>query len=93
MRFTFPDVPRSGRDWWLVVTEGESDVCDDDPGHEVTATVTASLLRLTQVWRGDLTWAEALRSGSVEVSAPEAVRRALPGWFALSPFASVPRPA
>ncbi len=93
VRFTFSDVPRASRDWWLVVAAGEVDVCDDDPGHEVTATVNASLLRMTQVWRGDLTWSDALRSGSIEVSAPEGVRRAVPGWFALSPFASVPRQA
>ncbi len=91
---TFPDVraphPRS---WWLVIGGGEADVCDADPGHEVTVSLTADLRALTEVWRGDRSWAEALRSGRVRVHGPETVRRALPGWFTLSLFASVPRPA
>ncbi|MBY8870980.1 helix-turn-helix transcriptional regulator [Micromonospora sp. PLK6-60] len=92
VRFTFPDVPRGQRDWWLVIAGAEVDVCDVDPGHAVTATVTARLRGLIQVWRGDLTWSAALRDGAVQVSGPEPVRRALPGWFTLSAFATVPRP-
>ena len=55
--------------------------------------LTASLRRMVEVWRGDLDWRGALRSGAVEVHGPEALRRAMPRWFTLSAFASVPRPA
>jgi hypothetical protein len=48
---------------------------------------------MVEVWRGDLRWSDALRSSAVEVQGPEALRRALPSWFTLSAFASVPRPA
>ncbi|PPA59529.1 winged helix-turn-helix transcriptional regulator [Micromonospora chalcea] len=92
VRFRFRDVPAAQRDWWLVIAAGEADVCDIDPGHDVTVTVTADLRALVQVWMGDLGWAAALRGGAVEVSGPEALRRAAPGWFTLSPFAAVPRP-
>jgi DNA-binding HxlR family transcriptional regulator len=90
--FRFPDRPRAVRDWWLVIAGGDADVCDEDPGYPVAVTVTASLRRLIEVWRGDLAWAEALRSGGIEVAGPGELRRALPGWFTLSPFAAVPRP-
>ena len=33
------------------------------------------------------------RGGTIEVQGPAALRRAVPTWFTLSPFASVPRPA
>jgi DNA-binding HxlR family transcriptional regulator len=90
---TFPDLPAPHpRRWWLVIADGEADVCDEDPGHEVTVGLTADLRALVQVWRGDRSWAEALRTGQLQVHGPEAVRRALPGWFTLSLFASVPRP-
>ena len=75
-----------------MIAAGEADVCDIDPGHDVAVTVTADLRALVQVWMGDLGWAAALRGGAVEVSGPEALRRAAPGWFTLSPFAAVPRP-
>ncbi|MFI7302363.1 winged helix-turn-helix transcriptional regulator [Micromonospora aurantiaca] len=92
VRFRFRDVPTTQRDWWMVIAAGEADVCDIDPGHDVTVTVTADLRALVQVWMGDLEWAAALRGGAVEVAGPEALRRAAPGWFTLSPFAAVPRP-
>jgi DNA-binding HxlR family transcriptional regulator len=93
VQFRFPDVPATTRYWWLVITSDEADVCDADPGYPVALTITSSLRRLVEVWRGDLGWYDALRSGGVEVSGPEALRRAAPQWFTLSPFASVPRPA
>src|SRR5919201_610196 len=50
--FRFSGVPAGNRDWWLVICDGEADVCDADPGHEVAVTVTANLRALIQVWRG-----------------------------------------
>jgi hypothetical protein len=47
---------------------------------------------MVEVWRGDLGWTEALRSGALDVQGPEAARRALPQWLTLSTFAGVARP-
>ena len=93
VQFRFPDAPSDARDWWLVITRGEVDVCDVDPGHAVAVTVTASLRSMVNLWRGDLSWSKALRAGAVQVHGPEGLRRAVPGWFTLSSFAAVPRPA
>jgi len=93
VQFRFPDLPAKARDWWLVITPGEADVCDTDPGYPVAVTLTATLRHMTQIWRGDLSWPESLRAGVLEVHGQEELRRAAPGWFTLSPFASVPRPA
>lgn len=92
VHFRFPDVPAHLRDWWLVITVDDVDVCDIDPGHEVTVTVTASLRGLVKVWRGDVTWAQALRAGTIRLQGPTASCRALPSWFTLSTFAEIPRP-
>lgn len=91
VRFRFPDVPAPARDWWLVITPDDADVCDADPGHPVAVTVTADLRRLVEVWLGDVAWADALRTGGITLEGPETLRRAMPGWFTLSPFAAVPR--
>ena len=92
-QFTFPDIPAGARHWWLVITPDEADVCDADPGYPVAVAVTASLRHMTQIWRGDLTWTEALGSGLITIQGPETMRRALPRWFTLSAFAPVARPA
>jgi hypothetical protein len=92
VRFRFPDLPSDLRDWWLVITRGETDVCDADPGYDVAVTVTGGLRSMVEIWRGDVSWSQALRARAVEVQGPEAMRRAVPGWFTLSGFAAVPRP-
>jgi DNA-binding HxlR family transcriptional regulator len=84
--------PRASR-WWLVVAEGEADVCDFDPGHDVAGTVETSLRTLTNIWRGDVGWAHALLDGSVAVSGPADVRRAIPSWIGQGNSAAIPRPA
>jgi hypothetical protein len=55
--------------------------------------VTGSLRRLTEVWRGDVSWPDALRSDILAIHGPVALRQALTGWFTLSDFAPVTRPA
>jgi DNA-binding HxlR family transcriptional regulator len=92
VQFRFPDVPADVRDWWLVITAEEVDVCDADPGYPVAVTLTASLRRMIEIWRGDLKWSQAVKSGELDVQGPHTLRRAVSGWFNLSPFATVPRP-
>ena len=93
MHFAFRDVPGAVRDWWLIITGEGVDLCDADPGQAATVTLDTGLRTLTQVWRGDLTWTEALRSGALELHGAAQVRRAVPRWLRLSAFAPVPRPA
>jgi len=92
LAFRLDGVAAKASRWWLVVADGEADVCDFDPGHDVAATVETSLLTLTQIWRGDVDWSHALVDGSVTVSGPTEVRRALPSWIGQAPSAAVPRP-
>jgi DNA-binding HxlR family transcriptional regulator len=91
VQFSFHDVPAGLRDWWLVLTAREADVCDYDPGFPVSVTVSTSLRRMTEIWRGDITWTDALRSRTLSVDGPSALRRRMPEWFTLSTFAAVPR--
>ena len=93
LHFIFRDVPGAARDWWLVITSEGVDLCDTDPGQADTVTLDTGLRTLTKVWRGDLPWAEALRSGALELHGAAHVRRAVPRWLKLSAFAPVPRPA
>ncbi|WP_227466995.1 winged helix-turn-helix transcriptional regulator [Nocardioides lijunqiniae] len=88
----FDDVdPRAAR-WWIVVSGDEVDVCDYDPGFEVTATLHTGLRTLTRLWRGDLEWAQLLAGGGCRVDGPSAVRREIPRWLGRSTLAVVPRP-
>jgi len=98
IHFAFPGTPAHSRYWWLVIAAGQADVCDADPGFPVTITITitititAALRHMIQVWRGDLDWRTALRSGDITITGPEEPRRSAPRWFTLPAFATVKRP-
>ncbi len=85
--FRFNDVPAKIGNWWLVITAEEVDVCDFDPGYDVAVSVTGTLRRMVEIWRGDLGWSAAVRSGSIQLEGPERLRRAVPKWFPPSQFA------
>ncbi|GAA1512306.1 helix-turn-helix domain-containing protein [Dactylosporangium maewongense] len=91
IQFEFPAVAASLRNWWLVLTPTEADVCDADPGFDVAVHVTADLRSMVEVWLGDLDWSDALRSGAVTIQGPPDLRRDVPAWFKLISFAAVPR--
>lgn len=92
-QFTFNDVPKTHRHWWLVINPDEVDICDDDPGFDVDVAVETDLPTLTRIWRGDRAWADAARAGVLQMHGAEGMRRGLPQWLKLSAFATVPRPA
>lgn len=93
LRFRFTDQPPSTRNWWLVATREEVDVCSDDPGFDVRVAFESSLGTMVRLWRGDRTWREVLRSGDLLLEGDDQSRRAVTGWLRLSPLAKVPRPA
>ena len=86
-------MPGPAHDWWLVITNDGVDLCDFDPGDPVAATMETDLRTLTRVWRGDLTWQNALHSGGLQLHGSTQARRVVPHWLKLSAFAAVPRPA
>ncbi|MFI6431604.1 winged helix-turn-helix transcriptional regulator [Rhodococcus oryzae] len=90
--FEFDDVAaRAGR-WWLCVTGDEADVCDYDPGFEVTVTLATGLRTLIEVWRGDRSWEQALTSGLVTISGPSSAAREVPAWLGQMNLAATVRP-
>lgn len=93
VEFRLGGVAPTASRWWLVVSEGQADMCDFDPGYDVTATVDTTLRALTEIWRGDVSWARGLLDGSVAVSGAADARRAVPTWLGQGAAAAIPRPA
>ncbi len=93
IQFDMPDARRGERAWWLVVERGEVDLCRDDPGHELTLIVEASVRVLTDIWSGDRDPDEELRSGALRVQGARGDVRALWRWLGHSGFAPTRRQA
>ena len=60
--FEFPDAKKGMKYWWLVVQQGDVELCLEDTGHEVDLTINTSLRAMTQIWMGDY----SLESGAHE---------------------------
>jgi DNA-binding HxlR family transcriptional regulator len=93
LAITFRDLQGELRDWWLVLTPTEVDVCEHDPGFGIDVTLDTELRTFVRVWRGDIPWDDAVKAGRLQVRGLPALRRQVPGWFHLSYFSSVPRVA
>ncbi len=89
--FELSDVTPKAARWWLCVSGGEADICDYDPGFDVTVTVTAELRTLTEIWRGDTSWQQAIKDEQVELTGSSTAVRSVPGWLGQMQLASVPR--
>ena len=86
------DVAGRGGNWWIVATYEHVDLCESDPGYDVTVELVSTLRALTQLWLGDLSWPESVRSGAVRLGGSRPACAAVPRLLGQSSFAEAPRP-
>jgi DNA-binding HxlR family transcriptional regulator len=91
LAITFRELEGELRDWWLVLSRDEVDVCEHDPGFGNDVILDTELRTFVRVWRGDIGWDDAVRAHRLEVHGATALRRQVPSWFKLSHFSSVIR--
>lgn len=87
VNFRFHDAREGERLWWLVVEDGCADLCREDPGREVTLLVHSTVRALIEIWRGDITAQEALRSGQLRVEGAGHDAQSLWNWLGTGTFA------
>ncbi|WP_374300941.1 winged helix-turn-helix transcriptional regulator [Ferrovibrio sp.] len=69
--FRFRNVPSRDhklRQWWMILRDGEIDLCYTDMGFEVDLTVDADLLEFFRVVHGIKSLRQARRAGEVEIT-------------------------
>lgn len=87
--FEFSDYTSKFRRWWLVIKDGDVDVCLKDPGHDVDLHVLTDLKTLTGVWMGDLSLGQALRNKLITVTGDQAMKRNMSAWLGTNYYADV----
>lgn len=87
IHFRFRDAGARERRWWLVVENGEADLCRDDPGHELTLIVESTVRALTEIWTGDSEPRTELTAGRLRVAGAGRDVRDLWRWLGRSMFA------
>lgn len=76
---------------WIVLERGDASVCTEPPGFDSDVVVSTEPVALMRVFSGITSYAQALESGEVSLVGPPRLTRALPRWFAWSPFAPAVR--
>ena len=89
IRFEFSDYTSRYRFWWLVITQGNVDVCYQDPGHEVDLEISTDLKTLTAAWMGDTTIMRAIREKRVILSGSPHLKKNIAVWLGTNYYADV----
>jgi DNA-binding HxlR family transcriptional regulator len=89
IRFKFTDIDQFS-DWWIVVTDHDTDVCVRDPGKDVDVYFTTDLRTMIKVWMGDTPYKNAINDGRLKLVGPSALTRNVAGWLAPSYFSGIP---
>jgi DNA-binding HxlR family transcriptional regulator len=88
--FEFSDYAARSRRWWLVVYEGEVDVCMKDPGHDIDLEIRTDVRTLAGVWMGDIELGQALRDSRIRLTGPTQLKRNISTWLGTNYFADIP---
>ena len=89
IKLEFTDYISKLRLWWMVVKDGDVDVCMKDPGYEVDVTISTDLKTLTAVWMGDTTIMKTMREKSVEISGSSYLKKNIAIWLGTNFYADV----
>lgn len=90
IKFEYSDRPRLKKgewwldEWWLVLTNGESDLCIQEPGFDIDLFVISDLRSLTEVWLGYTPVSEALKSGTIDLQGSRPLADTFERWWPLS---------
>ncbi len=89
IRFKFTDIEEYP-DWWLVVKDGDIDLCVNDPGNDVDVYFTSNVKTMADIWMGDTTYKKAIREGSLIVVGDKNLTRNITVWMSNSIFTDLP---
>lgn len=89
LHFHFPDGPEGKTNHWLVIENGEIDVCYIDPGHDVDVSIEAGVKDFTRVWMGWLSITQAQEEGRLYVDGPPRFTRDVSEWLGLSSVSKI----
>ena len=78
--FRFPDLPKKGGTLWLLFDGERSEVCQKHPGFEIDVYVEARSRALAEWHLGRIEWSDGLRDGTIVVTGPSGLAKALPTW-------------
>jgi DNA-binding HxlR family transcriptional regulator len=87
IQFLYSDLSPAKQKWWLVIENGQTDLCSVDPGFDVDLYVVSNLRTMTAIWMGLTTVQKELQANQLELLGDAKLRKSMQTWLGLSPFA------
>ena len=87
MSFMFRDMPASRRAYWLIVEDGEVDLCIKFPGFDVDLAFITTAKTMADIWMGHTTIRKEVRKGSLALEGDRLLKKNIEDWFSFSVFA------
>ena len=90
IQFKFTDLVEQS-DYWLLVRDEKVDLCLKNPGKDVDVYFTCTVRTMHDVWMGDRTYRDAIKSGDLYVQGDPALTRNITSWLRPSIFGASER--
>lgn len=84
--FMFRDMPTSRRAYWLVVDDGEVDLCMKFPGFDVDLAFITTAKVMADIWMGYTTISKEIRDGKLTLEGSRELKKNIDAWFTRSVF-------
>jgi DNA-binding HxlR family transcriptional regulator len=83
----YPELPAPRRNWWLIIDNGQVDLCSVDPGYNVDLYAVTDLRTMTAIWMGITSVQGEIDAGRLLLTGDVGLQRSMQRWLGLSPFA------
>ncbi|SFB45600.1 transcriptional regulator, HxlR family [Rhizobium sp. NFR07] len=88
IEFSYPELPREERNYWIVSKPGEPvDLCLIDPGYDVDLCITAQLKAMTAAWMGLSGLKAEIDRGTISLVGDPEIAARIDAWMVRSSFA------
>ena len=75
--------------WWLIINNGEVDLCTENPGKDVDLYVRTTLPDLVAIWNGDIKIKTALQKQLLKPQGDSQLVKTMPQWLSICLYADV----
>ena len=84
IHFDYEDAPKELSAWWVVVDNGEVDLCQSDPGFDVDLFVVSDVRTMARVWIGKQSLTGAIDDEAIFVTGDRQLRTSITSWLLLA---------
>jgi DNA-binding HxlR family transcriptional regulator len=68
-------------DWWVIIGDGNTEICGEDTGHEPDVYITCSAVTMMEVWACQIDWQQAQKERGMSIMGNPSLVKELPHWF------------